>query len=210
MTTIATRTPEDPKLLLIDTETSGIFPEKDHVMCELCLLEPNQKFTEAKVGRWFFELTDEEIFRGDQKAFQINQYFARIDAEQELGAWVSIKDRVRAAQEILEWTDGSIFCGDNVAFDAGFLRHWIWSRQLEPNWNYHLLELESMTIGLLGGDAPYPWKSKDVANAIGVKFPEQLDRHTAFGDAYWNLMRFRKLMRMYEEGQHPKLHMVKD
>lgn len=208
MTTIATRTKDDPSLLIIDTETTGLHPEKDHVMCELCLLNPNQKFTEANVGRWFFELTDQEIARGSPEAFKINNYFERIDAEQQKESWVSIKDRVRACQEILMWTDQSILCGDNVQFDANFLKHWIWAKQFEPNWNYHLLDLESMTIGILAGGAPFPWNSATVADAIGIPFPKDLDRHTAFGDAYWNLLRFRKILELREEYEHPKLRLV--
>ena len=210
MTTIATRTPDDPSLLIIDTETTGLHPEREHIMCELCLLEPNQKFTEAAVGRWFFELTDQEISRGSPEAFQVNKYFERIEKEQQSQFWVSIKDRVRACQEILKWTEGSILCGDNVQFDANFLKHWVWGRQLEINWNYHLLDLEAMTVGLLGGDAPFPWNSADVAAAIGVSYPEELERHTAFGDAYWNLLRFRKVLKLREKGEHPALHLVKD
>ena len=95
--TIGTRTKEDPRLLLIDTETTGIDNRGDYVMCELCLLEPNQKFTEAKVGLWFFELTDQEIAHGSPKAFEVNHYFERLEKEKQKPTWVSIKDRVRIA-----------------------------------------------------------------------------------------------------------------
>ena len=210
MTTIATRTEDDPTLLIIDTETTGIYPEKDKIMCELCLLKPDLLFKQASVGRWFFELTDQEIAWGDEEAFKINNYFERVDEEKQGSFWVSIKDRVRAVQEILKWTEGAILCGDNVHFDVNFLKHFVWGRQLEINWNYHLLDLESMTIGLFGPDTPYPWSGKILSDFIGIPFPKNLTRHTAFGDAYWNLLRIRKVLQLREQHEHPELHLVKD
>ena len=208
MSTIATRTSDDPRLLIIDTETTGLVPERNSVICELCLLEPNLDFSEAKVKLWFFELTEGEIARADPKALKINRYLERQEQMQRSNNWVTIKERTRVVLEILKITDGSVLCGDNVSFDANFLKHLVWRVNQEPNWDYHLLELESMTIGVLGGDAPYPWNGSSIAESIEVPFPKKLERHTAFGDAYWNLLRFRKLLRISEEYKHPQLRLV--
>ena len=210
MNTIATRTEEDPRLLIIDTETTGLMPEYDHVMCELCILEPNLALTEAKVNLWFFELTDEEIGRGSREAYDINRYFERLEEMEQSRHWVSIKNRVRVAQDVLALTEDSILCGDNVAFDANFLKYWLRKLNLEPNWNYHLLELESMAIGFFGGDAPYPWNSAVVSKATNVPPPGEGERHTALGDAVWNMKRLKRILKLHEVEAFPKLHIVRD
>ncbi len=206
--TFETRTLDSTKLLILDTETSGINPERDAVVCEVCLLEPSLDMRQGKVGRWFFELSDDEISRGSAKAFNINGYFERVEQEEQLPSWVSLKNRVRAAQDIARWTEDAILCGDNVQFDAGFLKHLYWNSMLDPNWNYHLLELGSMTIGYLGASAPLPWTAKDTADAIGVPFPSGYKRHTALGDCVWSMMRLRTILTYSEVVTYRPLTLV--
>lgn len=44
--------------------------------------------------------------------------------------------------------------------------------------------LDTETTGLDPDNARPPWKSDALSRAVGVD-PEQFDRHTALGDAYW-------------------------
>lgn len=73
-------------------------------------------------------------------------------------------------------------------------------------WHYHLIDVENLAVGYLAGllgeakarsgDKSFapnpayvkaitpPWKSDDLAAALGVTIPED-ERHTAMGDARW-------------------------
>jgi len=77
---------------------------------------------------------------------------------------------------------------------------------LEPDWHYHLIDVEALAVGWLNGvaaravdearmdgrEAPPldrsrtapPWDSNAISRAVGVD-PDAYDRHTALGDVLW-------------------------
>lgn len=58
---------------------------------------------------------------------------------------------------------------------------------IEPDWHYHLIDVENLAIGWLAANgqplAP-PWDSDLISADLGVKAPDGA-RHTALGDARW-------------------------
>lgn len=77
-------------------------------------------------------------------------------------------------------------------FDTERIAHQI----LRPNgigelWNYHLIDIENIIVGFLGGDPldELPWNSNELSRAIGVD-PDRFDRHTALGDVKWVVAQF--------------------
>lgn len=101
-----------------------------------------------------------------------------------------------------ELTDGAHLVGAVISFDEERLRRLLRKHHACPTWAYHLVDVEALAAGWLAANerdplpgkgpdesgtpgkwAP-PWRSDDLSAAVGVD-PEQFDRHTALGDAYW-------------------------
>ena len=83
--------------------------------------------------------------------------------------------------------------GANIAFDAGMVERLLDAHGLEKPWHYHLLDVETLSVGLLAGmghSVERPWRSDDLASRIGVDLMDEdgdprFERHTALGDARW-------------------------
>lgn len=183
------------KIISIDTETTGLYPDQGHVVTEIALVIPNDEFTEMQPYYWLFELTGPEIQAATEKAMKINGYHKKI-ADDLPCTTVSIAQRGEVAQQIQEITRGHILAGMNCAFDAQFTRKFMIDRDVTPEWNYHLFEIESACVGYLGKAAPFPWKSSTLAKAMGIE-PLPANRvHGALEDAIWNCY-FLKILRQH-------------
>ncbi len=97
-----------------------------------------------------------------------------------------------------ELTRGAHLVGAVPNFDADVLGTRMRANGICPSWHYHLIDVEALMVGWIYGGvgsgrdtglpteilARLPWKSDDLAHAVGVEIREQ-DRHTALGDARW-------------------------
>lgn len=103
--------------------------------------------------------------------------------------------------------------GAVVSFDEERLRRLLWKHGVLPRWHYHLIDVEALAVGYLAGcrqtigeiaphtgeaflagtngwkvaegpDARPPWKSDELTEALGIVV-DNMDKHTALGDARW-------------------------
>ena len=91
--------------------------------------------------------------------------------------------------------------GCNVSFDTERLALLLRAHGHDPDWHYHLLDVEAMAVGWLAATARHrrlppstapdllaagpPWRSDDLSIACDVQPPDNGVRHTAMGDAEW-------------------------
>lgn len=93
-----------------------------------------------------------------------------------------------AAFRVAQLTHGAHIVGAVPNFDTEVFAELLRDEGLTPAWHYHLIDVENLVVGYLAGKgrpvAP-PWKSDDLAEAIGVPPVPDDQRHTALGDARW-------------------------
>jgi hypothetical protein len=111
-----------------------------------------------------------------------------------------------AAHAIHTITRGAHIVGAVPNFDTERLAKLLQRNGIEPEWHYHLIDVENLVMGWLHGVAARavdearmrgeepdsslmnrrgpPYKSDELSLAIGVD-PEQFERHTAMGDVLW-------------------------
>ena len=99
-----------------------------------------------------------------------------------------------AAQIVLAWTHGAHLVGAVPSFDAEVLGNLLREEGLMPAWHHHLIDVEALAVGFLAGTATPPWKSDDLAKAIGVEPAADNERHTALGDARWAMRIYDRVM----------------
>lgn len=99
-----------------------------------------------------------------------------------------------------EIVDGRHLVGAVPSFDEERLRL-LYREYVEPTatwypWHYHLIDVEALAVGFLmaakdawaayeGFELALPWKSDDLSAALGIKPPDEDERHTALADARW-------------------------
>lgn len=79
----------------------------------------------------------------------------------------------------------------------------------DPDWHYHLIDVENLAVGWLWGRFGWmsddvkdkirdgttrPWRSDDLSRMCGVEPPNESERHTALGDVRWVMRWYDKLM----------------
>ncbi len=136
-----------------------------------------------------------------------------------------------AARRIATLTHGAHIVGVNPTFDVEIFAAMLRAEGLTPQWDYHLEDLVAETAGFLrallvvravGKDLPWPipsakvartddelvdlvalpWKSDDLAAAVGVEPTATSDRHTALGDARWTARWYDTLARIRPAAIH--------
>lgn len=157
-------------LVFLDTETTGLDPDK-HEVWEVGLIVRDEGGD--KEYHWFAQV---DLKAAEPIALNVGGFFDRYDAStaihpsqlaEELGHIIPARAHL---------------VGNVVSFDEERLRRLLQREGVKPPWHYHLVDVESMIAGKLGL-AP-PWESDDLSAAIGVAVTED-DRHTALGDARW-------------------------
>lgn len=184
-------------LAFVDTETTGLDPVR-HDVWEVALIL-------RKPGRPDEELLWQlpvDLARADLIALNIGRFHERrwrareqLDAVNPVdGKWRrSGGDTCVGEQDMAEWaarfmnlTWGAHLVGAVPDFDSRRLGDLLLRHGATPGWHYHLVDVETLAAGYLAGSgqasAQPPWKSDDLATALGVDVPGD-DRHTALGDA---------------------------
>lgn len=114
--------------------------------------------------------------------------------------------RRAAAMRIASLTHGAHIVGAIPSFDTITLEPLLWAHQMLPNWHYHIVDVEALSVGYMRGklaqwveDHPDPdpivdlhakqlappWKSEHLSRMLDVEPPADAERHTALGDARW-------------------------
>lgn len=180
-------------LAFVDTETLGLDPDQ-HAVWEVAVIlyDPATGATEEHSRQVW--LTAEQIAKGDERGMAVSGFHDRYDpdvAQPPAGVVSWFVDLVGTAH----------LAGAIPSFDEERLRRLALSFGFPPRWHYHLIDVEAMAVGHLHAIDRYaetvpvdltlplglPWKSDDLADALGVKPITEADRHTALGDARWAL-----------------------
>lgn len=164
--------------------------------------------------RWFLPVTLEHA---DPKSLEISRFHDRHpQGDQYAGDSREsdhlVADLERWCEDFATLTAGAHLVGNVVSFDEERLAALLMAHGIQPTWHYHLIDVESMAAGYLGGlitvvseygiptDDPdsyghgvveaarhrFPrWDSEDLSAALGVTPPGPDQRHTALGDALW-------------------------
>ena len=201
------------KLAFVDTETTGLDPDR-HEVWEVGLIVRNVTDLGGDLAaysetRHLWQLPV-DLSVAEPKALEIGRFHERraTDSKSFNDGWVvdTLNDEPGSnvlqpevwAEQFVELTLGAHLVGAVVSFDAERLSKLLRRWGQCPMWHYHLVDVEALMAGWIAAGNEFrrsqqvepdltaapPWKSSDLSNAVGVD-PELFDRHTALGDADW-------------------------
>lgn len=178
-------------LIFLDTETLGLDP--DAPVWEFAAVRRLDPAGEIKTE--FTIQHDPAGWLDDFPEEFLADYLARYDETQ---AWCE----PAAAREIHAFTKGAHIVGAVPSFDSERLAKLLRRNGIEPEWHYHLIDVENVVVGYLRGlyvasgqDMPLvpPWKSDELSAAVGIN-PDSYARHTAMGDVKWTMAQWDAVM----------------
>lgn len=155
------------RLAFLDIETTGLDVGK-HEVWEVAYLLEDQGRDGVREQRIFqFYVSG----RGaDPEALKLNHFDERYN--EKMTHTPSSNEKVR---QIIADLSGAILIGNNVAFDAKFLREKL---GCEP-WNYHVVDVKALVAGRLGIEPP--WSSAEMYSLAGI---DPVKRHEALDDCF--------------------------
>lgn len=168
----------DQPVVVIDTETTSLDPY-NRVVWEIGMVKINPDGT--TVSKDFqIELNQREIDRANPESLEIGGFDERYNELEALS-------RRTVANYVRDFTEGCIIANFAVDFDVRNLTDLLHSYDLQPAWDYHLLDLRSLFVGYLtakGHERGFlDWDQDAFADEFGVATIEEGNRHTALGDA---------------------------
>lgn len=200
----------------LDCETTGLDPDR-HEIWEVALILRDSEGVEVE-RVWQLPV---DLGRADPMALGIGRWYERRwpwpaydrlllpnanDEKLAMGAVTASEPYVVPESRMGEWaalfaelTDGTHLVGAVISFDEERLRRLLRRHHACPTWHYHLVDVEALAAGWLGGRyederfaAPDdtgviyrpPWNSAELSRAVGIN-PDRFDKHTALGDARW-------------------------
>lgn len=167
----------------VDTETTGL--GRDSEVWEFAAIIRRGDGSESTVHL--------HIEHNRTKAFDLPERFFRDYSDRFGRNGMRPYTRAGAASIISAALHGVHIVGVNPAFDARLLEDLLADVGIEPGWNYHLVDLSPITIGVLlaaGERVDLPWKSDILSARVGVPTTDEAGeplyaRHTAMGDVLW-------------------------
>lgn len=168
-------------IAFVDIETTGLTPD-DEVWEFACIRrDPDGEST-----------THIHIDHHIEFARELPEKF-RADHDARFGVGMHVYSQHTAAAIIHAALADAHIVGANPAFDVAMLTRLLSYASLKPSWHYHLIDLESVTLGYLmnqGTQPQIPWRSDDLAASVGAPTVDSdgdylYDRHTGMGDAEW-------------------------
>lgn len=184
-------------LAFIDTETTGLDPERHEVWeAALVLVEFDGSYGDRTEQQHVWQLAVDPG-AADPAALSVGRFYERVKVDVDSGVWFpGATLRCEFAWKFAKATHGATLVGSNPSFDAAFLSRLLRANGACPGWHYRTIDVATLAAGWLAGVAgsnvegvtrdtlAAPWKSDDLSRAVGVD-PEQFERHTALGDALW-------------------------
>lgn len=195
-------------IVAVDTETTGRTPG----LCmpwEIAFIRRDRAGVERET-RFCVDISESHP-DPDPEALAIGRYWERHPAgiAERAGSGIRPNGRdyvtpAQAARRVHKWTSGAVLVGCTVSFDAAVFAWLLHDHgNLEPKWDYHILDATTYAAGYLRGRAqslpahaaelvdpgPPPYKSNRIAERLGITQPAE-EAHTALGDA-------RRALRMF-------------
>jgi DNA polymerase III epsilon subunit-like protein len=158
----------DEHVIYVDTETTGLDPER-HEIWDIALIR-------GDTGEEIEYHIAPNLSTADPTALRLTDYYKRVN-----GAHFSWNSPSIAATMVARYTAGKHIVGAVPSFDAVFLERLLRRHNLAPAWHYHLIDIEALAAGYLGMKPP--WDSDELNQRLGL--PEVSGKHTAIGDARW-------------------------
>jgi hypothetical protein len=181
----------------IDCETTGVHWRKQIWEAAVIRREPDGVESETS----FF--IDVDLRDADGIGLSIGRFYDRHPLGREIAGLedefpARTYTRAQAAMRIARWTHGAHMIGNVTSFDTIAFERLMRRQSLTPSWHYHLIDVENLAVGYLKGVARMrsnaaenlnrlPWDSDALSALLGVKPPNDEERHTALGDARWAL-----------------------
>lgn len=170
----------DP-VLFVDTETLGLDPDI-HPIWEIGCIE-----ADGTEHEWQIALPAYQIAQADPVALEINRFEERYVGNLDTSG-TEVLTTSQSAARFAELAQGKHLVGAVVSFDEERLRlmhnAFLGKPQGKYPWHYHVLCVEAMAVGHLGGSFELPWKSDAITKALGLTIDEE-NKHSALADARW-------------------------
>lgn len=193
-----------PPVVFADCETTGLDPGQ-HEMYELALDKADD--SGEVYDQKDFWIDPLQLQLATPGALQIGKFYERSAAGHEHGSRIVGEEmRWEAAMEIARFTEGCHLVGAKPDFDAGFMAAFLRQNGACPAWHHRLIDVESLAIGLIVGEAETwgrPQSLSNICEALDIT----RDGHTARGDcealraAYYKLMEIsERLERFWKDG----------
>ncbi len=171
------------KLAFVDTETTGLDPDLHEIYEVGLIVREDETDTEY---HWWLPV---DIGRADARALAVGRYYERHPMARESWSSGDVSEPHTFARLFSRLTAGAHLVGAVVSFDEERLRKLLRSNGGCPDWHYHLIDVEALTVGHLaargiGYPLTLPWDSKMLTRWMDLD-PDSYDVHTAMGDARW-------------------------
>lgn len=171
---------KNQNIAFIDIEATSLNPFTGEVI-EVGIVLASQekddagKATLAVLSEHSIALRPEHIETADPESLKVCKYHER--------DWSHALPQKDGLEEVVRLLKGTIFVGQNVAFDWGFLQKACYDQGIDLNnvVHYHKLDLASMTFGKFYREPNlYRYSLREMAEFFGVV---NTDAHTALADA---------------------------
>lgn len=162
------------RLAFIDTETTGLNPEIQHIW-ELAVVveEDGRTILDAS---WFVRPPSMRL--ADAQALKIGEFYQRFPNEANGGV---VTDSAVVAELLALALADVVIVGNNPGFDVAFLRAFMLEHDQVPTWHYSPVDVKALAAGVLG-IAP-PWTTDELLKQLDVDVDKLgIERHTARGD----------------------------
>lgn len=186
----------EPNIAFVDTETTGLHPY-DHEIWEVGLIVDDVEH------HWFLPVN---LSKADPFALNIGGYHNRHPRGLHCagGETGGVTDTDLFCRQFAKLTWGRHLVGAVVSFDEERLRRLLRRHGQAEGWHYHLVDVEALAVGYLAGRAGLcedgccdlvrpPYKSDQLTEALGIEV-DDMDKHTALGDARWAKAIYEKVM----------------
>jgi DNA polymerase III epsilon subunit-like protein len=178
--------PVPTRFVFVDTEATGL----DHQRHELTEVAWIVRYEDGReVERQYFP--EHTTDGADDKALELTHYDERIAPQDKTPAKVWLT-------QFLEDADGAVLVGAVPDFDARHLERVCRKLGLEPTWDHHLLDVETLALPFIAPGPETPRSLAKTCDALGV--PHDRDQaHGALYDAKQAMRAFDAVWEMVAE-----------
>lgn len=174
------------KLVFIDTETTGLDPDKHEIIELGVIIAEYDPETKALIEKEIIDLKirPEHIETAEAVALRINGYN---EAD-----WIFAVDLKSAMQKLQKASEGGIMIAHNMSFDYLFLEHSFRKAGVENKMHYHKIDTISVAFAKLGGVEDIgKYSMYALCDRFGIKNQKA---HSAYSDTRALFELFQKLM----------------